>query len=259
MRSLPVAICFLLFVLSACSSEEGRIAGRDLVFPGIGEYGIFDPFLACDPDTGRIWMSYSAVDASGWVSNRRISTRLAFSDDAGASWEDAGITVNDSVDFTDGEYRITWEQEVSSLCLDTNAPPAQRWKMVWHRYAAVGEARLFEHGWIGMKCAASPEELASASERKLFVGSNYNSTNDTVIGAPEIRLDQLDPALNSCAVFSEPALFVSGTNLYACLLGGEVNPADGRIVLFEISEISGYMGVPGEFSDEQHRRTASGV
>ena len=86
-------VCLALF--SACSGDgTARTDSRGrIVFDGVGEQGIFDPSLARDPASSRIWMSYS-----GWTTPRGAQTprttiipRIAYSGDAGNDWTDAGI------------------------------------------------------------------------------------------------------------------------------------------------------------------------
>jgi len=98
--------------------------------------------------------------------------------------------------------------------------------LLWHRYLAVFEGgtnttrRLFQHGWIGLKTAATPGALATATERKLFAGAGYDATNDTVIGPPEFRLDLLFPGaaqLGACLVFSEPAVLTAVDGIYMAM------------------------------------------
>ncbi|HEX5635973.1 MAG TPA: hypothetical protein VFY78_02710, partial [Gammaproteobacteria bacterium] len=52
--------------LIGCSSSDNNtpLLPERLTFAGIGEHGIFDPAVTLDTDTGRLWMSYSAVDPS---------------------------------------------------------------------------------------------------------------------------------------------------------------------------------------------------
>ncbi len=238
-------ICFIIvMVISGCGGSDDSSGAGQILFPGIGDYGIFDPSLTYDPDGERIWMSYSEVDSSTWLADRKINTRLAGSDNGGDRWRVSGLVINQAEDVTlPGDLEGTWEHEVSSICYDPYAPASERWKLLWHRYLSIGQSRLFEHGWIGMKAASAPEDLETASERKLFVGSSYDVVNNTTIGAPEVQLDQLDPELNSCLVFSEPAVFAADNALYVCMLGAEGSSENGKIVLVKYP----YPGGPWEY------------
>ena len=231
----------LLLLLWGCNSgDPGRTPSEplpeEIVFDGIGTRGIFDPCIALDPDTGRIWMSYSLVgDSAMWPDrNSTVSTRLAFSDDAGKTFQGAGLPVNTAEDvvlpLAPPNDAGTWNHEVSAIACDPGAPADQRWKMLWHRYLWVNGIQHFEHGWIAMRTAPAPDGPWSA-ERKLFAGSLYDSANDVTIGPPEVVLDQLDPALAGCLAFSEPGMVAAPDALYVALLGPEFD--DNRILLLK--------------------------
>lgn len=163
-----------------------------------------------------------------------IATRLAYSDDNGKTWTDSGMIVNKFLDVPivvespvgSGIFVTlhgTWVNEVSQLIYDPDAIDAEKWKILWHHYLVlndlpVDDRRLFEHGWIAMKMAATPQELAAATtpEVKLFAGTIYNTDNN-VTGTPLLQLDNLDPALNDCAVFTGPGMVVSAGALYVSL------------------------------------------
>ncbi len=211
-------------------------------------HGIFDASLAQDPSSNMIWMSYSAVNTSGlWPTQNFdvVSTGLAYTSDQGHSWTDVGGIVNSTLDvnlalpapFNSG----TWQNEVSSLVFDPGAPVNQRWKLIWHHYLVINNARHFEHGWIALKMAATPGQLAAATEIKLFSGSIYDIGNNTagggsgspLGGTPAIALSTaLTSQLNNCAVFTEPGLLATPNALYLSLLCGATS-TDQRIVLLK--------------------------
>ena len=201
-----------------------------ITFSGVGARGIFDPSIARDPSdvTGRLWMSYSAVDPSlTWsaLNVDAIATRLAYSDDNGKTWTDSGTIVSNFLDVTlplaSPRDAGTWVNEVSQLIYDPNAIATERWKILWHHYLVlnrlpIDERRRFEHGWIAMKMAGRPEDLAAAPEIKLFAGKIYDAVNNTT-GTPLLQLDTLNAALNGCAVFTEPGMYASNGALYVSL------------------------------------------
>jgi hypothetical protein len=213
--------------------ESAPVLPFRIQFPGVGAHGIFDPSLAKDPVSSRVWMSYSAVDPSVlWPTEnpRVVSTRLAFSDDQGASWSDSGGIVNPTNDVTLPLVAPlnagTWQNEVSSLVFDPGAPAQQRWKLLWHHYLVINDQRsLAEHSWLGLKMASTPGDLASATELKLFTAHGYDSANNTaggltgspLGGAPVVALDTAFPVL-STGVFSEPGLMATSNALYLSLL-----------------------------------------
>jgi hypothetical protein len=220
-----------------------------ITFANIGVHGIFDPSIALDSGNGRLWMSYSSADPSAmWPANVNvIATHLAYSDDHGNTWtsSSSGELINDYSDVTlppsAPNNAGTWVNEVSQLIYDPGAIPAERWKILWHHYLLINNVRHFEHGWIGMKTASTPEGLATATEIKLFGGYLYDSANDTaggttrspVGGAPQIQLDTaLDPALNTC-VFSEPGMYATNSALYVSLLCVRLSDTNHLIALFK--------------------------
>lgn len=235
-----------LCALAACAlAATAQISGERVVVQGLvgdGAGGIYDPSLAED-GSERLWMSYSAVQPSpihGLAFNA-ISTRVAYSDDRGRDWTDAGV-VNRSTDVRlpppHDRLAAKWEHEVSRLAFDPWAPEPLRWKLLWHRYLRVHDgqapdsAPLFEHGWIELKTAPDPRGPWSAG-RKLFAGSHYNRANDTTIGPPELRLDRLfsgAAALGDCLAFTEPGAFARADAVYVSLKCATGRPT-GKVVL----------------------------
>ena len=215
-----------------------------LTFTGIGPIGIFDPSLASATADTRVWMAYSEVLPSVmWPAQntRVVRTRLARTDDQGATFADAAANPTSFLDVTlplaAPNNAGTWQSEVSSLVWDEAAPAAERWRLAFHHYLLISGERRFEHGWIGMKSAATPEALGAATEVKLFVGSIYDAGNDTagggskspVGGAPVLHLDTLHADLAGCLAFTEPSLFATSTSLEMALSCAKP-PNDGRIL-----------------------------
>ena len=220
--------------------------GNRIRLPGTGDDGEFDPSLAVEPGTARVWMAYSSTsrEASGLV---RVSTRLAYSDDAGAMWCDGG-TINPSIvePTPPPEYAAHvayWNHEVSDLVYDSSAPPARRWLLVWHRVLTVDDRApvhlKVEYSWIAARAAASPLALAAAPEEKLAAGAAYAATgaiaayNNARGGAPAVRIDQLDAAAATCAGITEPATHVSDAGLQLALYCASGAPATSAIVLVQ--------------------------
>ncbi|MEM7604332.1 MAG: hypothetical protein AAF411_03170 [Myxococcota bacterium] len=196
-----------------------------LLLPG-DDNGVFDPSVAFDPRTSRLWMSYSSVD--GAAGEGRISTWLAFSEDGGDTWCGAQ-RINAAEDVPDASLPTPlagsdsfWSHEVSSLAFDPQAPEGQRWRLVWHRYLhaddgdAATDDRRFEYGWIAQRTAPTPEALYEAAESKLFAAAGYRADlafNNSVIGEPEVFVDALNPALSMCLVMTEPAMVAESEGL----------------------------------------------
>jgi hypothetical protein len=236
--TFAISLATTLPVWADVPMEPLEVTGAGAAISG----GIYDPSLTPD-DSGRLWMSYSAVKASerfGKAFNH-VGTRVAQSADAGQSWTDAGaVNVAEAVQlpFPHSSLNALWEHEVSSLAFDPYAPAATRWKMLWHRYLRVYDGSapdsrpLFEHGWISLKTAADPRGPWTG-ERKLLVGKLYNNNNDNTIGPPEMRLDRLYPGseeLGACQAFTEPSMLVRKNGIYVslkCATGG----TNGRVVV----------------------------
>lgn len=230
-------------------------APEKVVFSGAGDLGIFDPSISRDPDTGRLWMSYSSVDTSIYYSSSlywAVSVRLAYSDDNGVGWQDAGVLAAPNVETLVGPMisshptasipansQGVWQSETSSLIYDPSAPPAERWKLLWFQYLNANLTSFFvDHSWISMKMASTPLDLATATPIKLFGGyglqSDGSNTGSPVFsptgGAPAIQLNTgltqspggADPAdLNFC-VFAEPGLHATASAVYLALFCADV-------------------------------------
>jgi hypothetical protein len=222
-RGLPVVALLL-----GPPAEAAEQPGTAIVFPGVSAAGAFDPSLADTPAGARAWMSYSAVDPSPhWhdKNSRTITTRLAYSDDHGESWTDAGYQVNGITEDPSGTKPATWINEVSSLVFNPSAPLRERWKLFWHHYLRVGEEGEFQHGWIGYKSAETPAGLRLAKEVKLFGARGYDSadnypaagTKPPVVGPPLVEAQKLHGDLSMCLALSEPGAMASPSGIYMSL------------------------------------------
>ena len=201
-------------------NDAGLRAQRELSVKGSAPvHGIFD-FGPERDDAGTVWFSYSAVDDSKWPGVMRVSTHLARSDDNGLTLVERVVLNENTYLSLEGQGLPVdgglWQHEVSRLRHDPWAPEAERWVLVWHRYLALpapvpaNEQRRFEHGWISLKTAASPEGPWSA-ERKLITAEGYRSADDAIIGPPEVRLATISSGLTDCPVATEPGLLTRPT------------------------------------------------
>jgi hypothetical protein len=248
-RLVALALGGLWLAPGACGGSGSGAAPTPpsprITFAGVGSHGVFDASLAKDPGSTRLWMSYSAVDPSrAWPAQNVdvVTTRLAYSDDAGSTWTDSGALVNGPLDvqlpLAPPDDAGSWTNEVSSLVYDPGASADARWKLLWHHYLLVDGDRRFEHGWLGLKAAATPEGLASATEVKLFAGAGYDTANDTqggvtgspVGGAPAVRLDTRHADLSGC-VFTEPDLHATAAALYVSLHCAKVDGSGENLVV----------------------------
>ena len=253
MRAL-VSVVLLSALLAACSGDDAPapppLPPERVVFSGAGDLGIFDPAVTRDPATDRLWMSYSSVNTSIYYASSQywaVSIRLAFSDDNGASWQDAGVAVAPSVETLVGPLTEAhpdasipagsqgiWQNETSSLIYDSSAPPAERWKLIWMQYLNANLTSFFaDYGWIAMAAAPTPMALATATPVKLFGGvglqPDSSITGSPVFsptaGAPAVQLNTdltptaggADPAELTFCVFAEPGLHATGTALYLAI------------------------------------------
>jgi hypothetical protein len=203
----------------------GQAPGKLIALHPAGSGGIFDPSIADTKSGQRAWMSYSAVDPSPrWPNKntRTITTRLAYSDDRGASWTDLGFVINGISEAATGNNAATWNNEASSIVFDPYAPARERWKLFWHHYLYINERGRFDNGWIAYKAAATPAELRDAQESKLLVGRDYNSANNDsdgatgspVAGAPLVDLHLLHKDLNTCIAPGEPGAIAAESGIY---------------------------------------------
>lgn len=232
----------------SCQLETCQVSLDDrqqISFASQSEIGIFDPNLAAKPNDNHVWMSYSEVTQSTlWPQQNFhvVSTKLAVSNNQGEDWLGVAVlnpaqdvTVQLAAPFNAG----TWVSEVSSLVYDKAADDEEKWKLIWHHYLQINSDRKFEHGWFGYKSAASPQELATAEEIKLFSGFGYDSINNTensitqtpVAGTPKIMLSQLHDDLSACLIATEPGFYSTESSLYLSLNCIEINPSNNRIVL----------------------------
>jgi hypothetical protein len=206
-----------------------------ITFRGVGQLGLFDPSVAEDPASGRLWMSFSAVTPSTH-SKWAIGLHLAYSDD-GLEWRDAGSLVKPA-DVIIGplattapepaigeNVRGTWQSETSALVYDASAPASERWKLLWHQVLwANNEPHYVSYSWIAMKAADAPENLGTANAVKLFSGYLAKSDGQQTIapafapidGSAAIELNRRDPQLGAC-VFGEPSALATPGGLYLTL------------------------------------------
>ena len=240
-------------------TDQGPVTAVERVtFGGAGDLGIFDPAVTRDPVTDRLWMSYSSVKTSIFYPSSlywAVSIRLAFSDDDGASWQDAGVEIATSEeetvgpmasgiptpDITAGSQGI-WQSETSALIYDPGADAAERWKLIWFQYLNANLTSYFaEHSWIALKMAATPLELASAIPVKLFGGAGLQADGANTMapvfsplgGAPLIQLNSdlsqvpggADVAELNLCIFIEPGLHATSSALYLTIYCADASTA----------------------------------
>jgi hypothetical protein len=217
-----VMILVIAWLIAAGSGEEGVAAAQDVRPPVriqiAGRPFIFDPSVAAESPSGRVWMAYS--EASGWPHDPTtivLSTRMAHSDDGGFTWGDDGA-INLGADLPDSGSRPpgVWVHETPRLLYDPWGTPEERWLLFWHRYVKLARGvQDFRRSWIGLRTAPHPLSLSySSPERKLLAGRAYDRGDDGVIGPPEVRLPDLHPDLAHCDVPSEMGALATPDAIY---------------------------------------------
>ncbi|MEZ4370691.1 MAG: sialidase family protein [Polyangiaceae bacterium] len=227
--------------------------------------GAFDPSVATDPGSGRVWMAYSTLNGAAGAG--KVSTWLVHSDDGGATWCGAArINAAEDVAAADRppghqSEPSHWSHEVPALVIDPAAPATERWKLLWHRYLHAEDGdpttddRRFEYGWLAMRAAASPEALFSAPEQVLIAAEGYyflsviQSYNER-FGTPKHRLADAAPELKDCLLVTEPGAVAFNASLRLWLGCGSESGI--RIIALDLKgDTLTYLGAPLTSSDAQ--------
>jgi hypothetical protein len=243
---------------STPSNPETAPQPERISIAGAGDLGIFDPSLARDPASNRLWMSYSSVETSNFYPPEQywgVSIRLAFSDDNGSSWQDAGVELATRVETQVGPMPVgpaspaiaansdgIWQSETSTLRYDPGAAAGERWKLLWFQYLHAGQHSYFaDYSWIALKMAATPLELATAMPIKLFGGAGLQAANTNagapvfapIGGAPALQLNTdltrsvagADRAELSLCIFAEPGLHTTASAIYLSIYCADASTA----------------------------------
>ncbi len=181
---------------------EGRAeTAEEMHLPNPGTLGVFDPAIARHSTAARTWLLYSAVDRLSSDEERGVSLRLAWYDAVDESWR--GVPSPASMQFLEGGAR--WQAEVGTLFYD---PVGRSWRLLFHRYLHADGERQFEHGWIAMKQAESPELLVHVPEQRWLAGWRYEESVEATLSAKAFDL------LRECITFSEPGSFANQQAVY---------------------------------------------
>ena len=183
--------------------------------------GLADPSIRKDPNSNRLWMSYSYVglkiDPSADPANpfvtQYVSVHLAHSDDNGASWQydksiwestlgtDQGMT-------SDVGYSVHEVSTITPFVFNS----ATEWFALHLRYfLKLGdpiENRLSDSFHHRLTRASTPIDLGSNTEANLtypLTAPGWGS---------DVNFSQLNSSLNDCDLWSEPGLFQEGNQLY---------------------------------------------
>jgi hypothetical protein len=197
--------------------------------------GIFDPSPFYRAGAGAGVMSYSSVAA-----RTDIHTRVATSDDGGASWTfvaDANAAQAATVPVTNdplcaGSCTGTLIHEVSTLVEDPSDTAERRYKLFSHRYLVLAgrpEVLRYDIGHLALQTAPAPEGPWTASTAAVgWAGTSpFSQAN-----VPTVATDE--PELADCLLLTEPAALVVDDTLY--LAAGCANGETLRVVLFSSSD-----------------------
>ena len=197
--------------------------------------GIFDPSPFYRAGAGAGVMSYSSVAA-----RTDIHTRVATSDDGGASWTfvaDANAAQAATVPVTNdplctGSCTGTLIHEVSTLVEDPSDTAERRYKLFSHRYLVLAgrpEVLRYDIGHLALQTAPAPEGPWTASTAAIgWAGTSpFSQAN-----VPTVATDE--PELADCLLLTEPAALVVDDTLY--LAAGCANGETLRVVLFSSSD-----------------------
>ena len=231
------ALALTALLAAPIRADEVALTAPQKLLVDVGARGVFDPSVTEDPETRRLWMSYSAFDVSS-NSQSGVNLRIASSDD-GDTWRDVGVVqrftdvvVGPLAAVTDaGELYVeegslgTWQNGTSTLVYDNHAPRDQRWKLFWHQALWVNDVpRYASYSWIALKTADSPENLVHARPIKLFTGYMARTTGESaaapavspIPGPPAIQLDKMNSQLGAC-MFGQPAALSAPDGLYLAI------------------------------------------
>lgn len=211
-------------------------------------FGIFDPSPVYPVGASSGALSYSRV-----ASRSDIHTRIATSDDGGATWtfvadanQAQGATVTVTGDpLCAGSCAGTLIHEVSSLVEDPSDEAARRWKLFTHRYLVMDgaeEVLRYDLGHLALQTAPAPAGPWSASSAVI----GWPSTSPfSQLGVPNLTSDV--PELADCLLLTEPSALVVDDVLY--LAAGCANGASIRVVLLSSTDHAATFSYEGVLLD----------
>ena len=234
----------------------GSVASTTATFTGFA-----DPALHHDPaHPSRVWMLYShlsgrpATNAGGAaVGVPHVATRLARSDNGGASWVHEAI-VWDSPLVADPEALgppSYFGSETPSLTAVADATGVTWYsvRLAYFLEPATAYAPRFTSSWVMRVAAArsaTPAGLGGAADSVL------GTSTTAAAYAPHVRVNALSPALAGCVFFNNPAIFAQGDRVYVvaeCLEfdGNAVSDARSRMVVLRTRPVGTPSGWTWEY------------
>lgn len=173
--------------------------------------GLGDPSLEYDSDTATLWMSYSWLDVIATdpvdpaLINFGIRTHLATSSDEGRTFQFVrAINAAAAESHPETAQSGFSTHEVSTLVKG----PLGQWQLLWLRYfsfaAGTGDRSDFRYQ---RTVANDPTDLGDAQEDWI-----RGTALSPSISAPHNL--SLIPELADCTIYTEPALYATGTATY---------------------------------------------
>jgi len=187
--------------------------------------GYADPTIRQDPQTGTLWMAYSwphtiTVGASTY---QGIDTHVSYSTDGGVTWNYQGALytsqpvtnpVTGATDYTANEVMNLYPQVVNGVTY---------WYGIHSIYYVPGTGaggssvesytKRWEFAMAAGTATTGPMGLAAATPQ--YLGQSINTYGQDFPVSQ--NLSSLNSNLAGCAEFFEPALVMSGANLYLFL------------------------------------------
>ena len=206
--------------------------------------GMGDPSIRKDPNSSRLWMSYTKVHAQvdagpPILVNDAVSVHLAYSDDGGATWTferniwESSAETDPGGATADAGYS---GHEVSTITPFTAGASDQWFGLHLRYFYPLGENVAQRRGdsyHFRLASATTANALGDNAEAVLGGPLTANGWN------ANLNLSSLDPELADCLVWTEPSLFQDKSTLYLmaqCLkldVSLERIPAEEFIGLFK--------------------------
>ena len=181
--------------------------------------GLADPSMRKDPDSARLWLSYSYVGVHADLVNTSVlitpsvEIHLAHSDDRGKTWSYdkaiwPSILGTDQGATSDVGYSI---HEVSTLAPFTLNNVTQWFALHLRYFLKQGDP-------IDLRKGDSFQHRLTQANTPTQLGNNPEAILTNPLTAPgwgsDLELSTLSPELSKCSVFSEPSLHQVDDKLY---------------------------------------------
>jgi len=240
---LPNTSC----TLTSTTCTEINLSGTD-PFSTAGAFaGYADATIRQDPQTGTLWMAYSwphtiPSGKAGVAGTQVLDIHLAYSADGGKTWtykgplytsQSALNPVTNQTDYTANEVMNLYPQVINGVTwwygihanyfvppANPGGPGSEPYSKRWAFAMAPGTA------------ADGPLGLATATLQYLGEPDGTYPQYFPV----SVNLGSLDPEVNGCTTFYEPALILSGSDLLLFLACTPDNVANRFYAVFKTSD-----------------------